>query len=135
MIRPLYLDDATGDLRAGGGSGGAQVDVLQWWQTHTLHAQGVGQQDMPIVVPYHLTVTGIRYRIHTAGSGGTIAAELRVGDPLTPLAGTAATPAVSPAWTAASIDLDADTLLWAYFTSVNSTPGAQMKAELRVVRR
>lgn len=130
MIRPLYLDDLTGAVRAGG-----LTDVLQWWQTFTVHAQGIGQQDLPIVIPYDLTAIGIRYRIKAAGTGGSMVAELRRGTSSTTLAGSSATPDTAPSWTTVSINLDQGDLIWAAFTSVNDTPGVQMKAELLVVRR
>lgn len=120
---------------SGGGGGAGLVDVLQWWQTFTVHAVGVGQQDLPIIVPYDLTITGLRYRIYSAGTGGSMAAELRVGTTSTVVSGSSATPSTAPSWTAVSIDQDADQLLWGFMTSVNTTPGAQLKVELRVVRR
>ncbi|MGA6208062.1 glycosyl hydrolase family 28-related protein [Nocardia testacea] len=121
---------------SGGGSGTGLADVLQWWQTFTVHAVGLGQQDLPIIVPYDLTITGLRYRIYSAGTGGSMAAELRAGTSSTVVTGSSATPATAPAWTDVDIDMDAGELLWGYMTSVNTTsPGAQLKVELRVVRR
>ncbi|WP_280503917.1 mannuronan epimerase [Nocardia farcinica] len=120
---------------SGGGGAAGLTDVLQWWQTFTVHAAGVGQQDLPIVCPYDLTITGIRYRIKTSGSGGALTAELRHGTTSTTLTGSGATPSTAPSWTTVSIDVDAGDLLWCYLTSVNSTPGVALKAELLVERR
>lgn len=134
----VLTSDGTGvaEWAAPSGGGGALTDVLQWWQTFTVHAEGVGQQDLPIVCPYDLTITGIRYRIKTAGTGGSLTAELRHGDTATTLTGTSATPSTAPTWTTVDIDVDAGTLLWCYVTAINTTTvGVQLKAELQVVRR
>lgn len=131
MIRALLYDDTTGRLR-----GLPARDGLQWWGTHTVHAVGVGQQDMPVWVPYDSTLVAWRYRVATVGSGtGTLAAELRRGDTSTTLAGTSATPAVSPPWSTGAILLNADDLLWLWLSSHLSNPGTQLKAELVLERR
>lgn len=116
-------------------------DVLQWYQTFTLHAIGVGQQDMGILVPYDCYIEKFRYRIAAAGSGGSLTCELRKngitgGDTI---ASSSATPSTSPSWTtptAPGFSLAEDDLLWAYVTAINSTTvGAQLKCEAVLVRR
>jgi|SRR5690606_793340 len=112
---------------------------LQWWQTFTLHAVGVGQQDMGIWLPVDYNLLAVRYRIASAGSGGSITAELRLngvagGDTI---AGTSATPSTAPSFTTlgSPVALDADDMLWCYMTAANTTPGAQLKAEVLLERR
>ena len=115
-------------------------DPLQFYQTFTLHASGSGQQDMPIWIPWNCYIKKFRYRIATAGSGGSITAELRVNGVAggNTLSGSSATPSTSPSWTtptAPGLSLSADDLVYAWFTAVNSTPGAQMKVEMLLERR
>ena len=116
-------------------------DGIQWWQTFTIHAVGVGQQDMPIWVPYDCYLVKLRYRVNAMGTGGTPLTELRKngitgGDTIS---GTSAAPAVSPGWTtptAPGISLTADDLLWAYSTAINTTTvGNQLKVEAILERR
>lgn len=116
-------------------------DGMQWWQTFTLHATGAGQQDMGIWVPYDCYIVKLRYRIATAGSGGSLTAELRkngiTGSDT--ISGSSATPGTSPSWTtptAPGLSLTEDDLLYCWVTSINSTTvGAQLKAELVLERR
>lgn len=116
----------------------AAGEGLQWWQTFTLHAVGVGQQDMGIWVPWNCTLTKIRYRCAVAGSGGSPLVELRKNGTAggNTVSGTSFAPATSPSWNTVSINFDADDLLYAYMTAINSTTvGSQLKAECLLVRR
>lgn len=116
-------------------------DGIQWWQTFTLHAVGVGQQDMPIWVPYDCYLVKLRYRANAMGTGGTPLTELRkngiTGSDT--ISGTSAAPSVTPSWTtptAPGISLSADDLLWAYSTTINTTTvGNQLKVEAILERR
>lgn len=113
-------------------------DGLQWWQTFTLHAVGVGQQDMGIWVPYDATITKLRYRCATAGTGGSPLVELRkngiTGSET--VVGSSFAPATSPSWNTVSLNVAEDDLLYAYMTAINSTTvGAQIKVEAMLVRR
>lgn len=115
-------------------------DPLQFYQTFTLHAQGSGQQDMPIWIPWNCYIKKFRYRIATAGSGGSITAELRVNGVAggNTLAGSSATPSVAPSWTtptAPGLSLSADDLVYCWMTSANTTPGSQLKVEMLLERR
>ena len=116
-------------------------DGLQWYQTFTLHAVGVGQQDMGIWVPYDSYLVKLRYRIASAGTGDSLTAELRLNGTAggNTIAGTSATPSTSPSWTtptAPGISLAEDDLLWCYVTAINSTTvGAQLKVEAVLERR
>lgn len=116
-------------------------DGVQWWQTFTIHAVGVGQQDMPIWVPYDCYLVKLRYRVATAGTGGSLTAELRLNGIAggNTVSGTSATPSTAPSWTtptAPGISLAEDDLLWAYVTTINSTTqGAQLKVEAVLERR
>lgn len=116
------------------------ADGLQWWQTFTLHATGVGQQDMGLWIPWDCYLTKVRYRIYATGSGGSLTAELRLNGTAggNTVSGTSATPGTSPSWTTLSgsgASLAVDDLLWCYVTAANTTPGAQLKVEATVVRR
>lgn len=113
-------------------------DGLQWYQTFTLHAVGAGQQDMPIWLPYDCTLVKLRYRIATAGTGGSLAAELRLNGTATGnlLTGTNLTPTTSPSWSTPGNTLAEDDLLWCWVTSINTTTvGAQLKVEAVLERR
>lgn len=115
-------------------------DGLQWYQTFTLHAVGVGQQDMGILIPYDAYIVKYRFRIATAGTGGSLAAELRLnGTAGGNLIGASQTPATSPSWTtptAPGLSVAEDDLIWAYITAINTTTvGSQLKAELILERR
>lgn len=131
-----FISDASGN-----GSWVDDVDGLQWWQTFTIHAVGLGQQQMGIWVPYDCYLTKIRYRCATAGSGGSPLIELRkngiTGSET--VSGTSFAPATSPSWntpTAPGISLTADDLLYAYQTAINTTTaGVQLKVECLLVRR
>lgn len=131
---PVSLDPTDGTLVAGGVTEG-----WQWWQTFTLHAVGVGQQDMGIWVPYDCTLLAVRYRTATAGTGGSLTAELRRNGVAggNTVSGTSAAPSTTPSWTVlgSPVDLDEDDLLWCWVTAINTTPGAQLKVEARVMRR
>lgn len=133
-----------GSLAFGANSGktvrGLQ-DGLQWWQTFTLHAVGVGQQDMGIWLPYNCYIVKLRYRIAVAGTGGSLTAQLQTS-PLAStgvISGTSATPSTSPSWTTPTgpgISMNADDMVWCYVTAINSTTvGAQLKAEMILERR
>lgn len=129
----ILVSDADGDLTYVD-----RTEGLQWWQTFTLHAVGVGQQDMGIWIPWDCTITKIRHRCATAGTGGSPLVELRkngiTGSET--VSGTSFAPATSPSWNTVSINLSADDLLWSYMTAINTTTvGAQIKTELLLVRR
>lgn len=128
-----FVSDASGN-----GSWVDDADGLQWWQTFTLHAVGVGQQDMGIWVPYDCTLTKIRYRCKTAGTGGSPLVELRkngiTGSET--VSGTSFAPSTAPSWNTVSINFSADDLLYAYQTAINTTTvGVQLKVECLLVRR
>lgn len=113
---------------------------LQWWQTFTLHATGVGQQDMGIWLPVDYNLLAVRYRVAVAGSGGAMTAELRLNGTAggNTVSGTSATPATSPSFTTlgSPVALNTDDLLWCYVTTMtHTTVGAQLKAELLLERR
>lgn len=131
--KKYFISDASGN-----GSWVDDTDGLQWWQTFTIHAVGLGQQQMGIWVPYDCTMTKIRYRCATAGSGGSPLIELRkngiTGSET--VSGTSFAPATSPSWNTVSINFAADDLLYAYQTAINSTTaGVQLKVECLLVRR
>jgi len=113
---------------------------LQWWQTFTLHATGVGQQDMGIWLPVAYNLLAVRYRVAVAGSGGSMTAELRRNGTAggNTVSGTSATPGTAPSFTTlgSPVAMDADDLLWCYVTTMShTTVGAQLKAELLLERR
>ncbi len=116
-------------------------DGLQWWQTFTLHAVGVGQQDMPIWIPYNCYLVKLRYRANAMGTGGSPLTELRLNGTAggNTISGTSFAPSTSPSWntpTAPGISLSADDLLWAYSTAINTTTvGNQLKVEAIIERR
>lgn len=116
-------------------------DGLQWWQTFTIHAVGIGQQDMGIWIPYDCYIVKLRYRAASMGTGGSPLVQLQTS-PLAStgvISGTSFAPATSPSWntpTAPGISLSEDDLIWAYMTAANTTTqGAQIKAELLLERR
>lgn len=116
-------------------------DGLQWWQTFTIHAVGLGQQDMGIWIPYDCYIVKLRYRANAMGTGGSPLTELRkngiTGSET--VSGTSFAPATSPSWntpTAPGISLAEDDLLYAYSTAINTTTvGNQLKVELVLERR
>lgn len=112
---------------------------LQWWQTFTIHAVGVGQQDMGVWLPVDYNLIAVRYRLATAGTGSTAAVELRLNGIAggNTIAGTSATPSATPAFTTpgSPVALNANDLLWCYMTAINTTPGGQLKAEIILERR
>lgn len=116
-------------------------DGVQWWQTFTLHAVGVGQQDMPIWIPYDCYLVKIRYRANAMGTGGTPLTELRKNGIAggNTVSGTSFAPSATPSWntpTAPGISLAADDLIWAYSTAINTTTvGNQLKVEAILERR
>lgn len=116
-------------------------DGLQWWQTFTLHAVGVGQQDLPIWIPYNCYIVKLRYRANTMGTGGTPLTQLQTSPSSGTgvISGTSFAPSTSPSWntpTAPGISLNADDLIWAYSTAINTTTvGSQLKVEMIIERR
>lgn len=137
-VRTLLAVSSTTAMNSAIAVGVGLPDGLQWWQTFTLHAVGVGQQDLPIVIPYDCTITKVRYRANAMGTGGTPLTELRKNGIAggNTVSGTSFAPATSPSWNTVSINLAADDQLWAYSTAINTTTvGNQLKAELIVVRR
>lgn len=132
-LKHVQLDTTVGRLRAI-----PDQDGLQWWQTFTLHAVGVGQQDMPIWVPYDSTIVKLRYRAASMGTGGSPLTELRLNGTAggNTISGSSFAPATSPSWNTVSLNLSADDLLWAYSTAINTTTvGAQLKVEMLLERR
>jgi hypothetical protein len=135
-LRPVSLDDTTGRLQAAAAPT-VVGEGYQWYQTFTLHAVGVGQQDMPIWIPWNCTMTKWRFRVASVGTGGSMAADLRrngiAGGNV--LSGTSLTPSVTPSFTTGSISLSADDLLWIYVSTMShTTVGAQLKAEIYLER-
>ena len=116
-------------------------DGLQWWQTFTLHAVGVGQQDLGIWIPYDCYIVKLRYRANAMGTGGTPLTQLQTSPAASTgvISGTSFAPSTSPSWntpTAPGISLSEDDMLWAYSTAINTTTvGNQLKVELVLERR
>lgn len=115
----------------------ARAEGVMIWQTYGLQAVGIGQQDIPWVVPYDMTITAVRYWQKTAGSGGAAAVELRRGGTASgnTIAGSNSTPSTSPTFATLSVDVSAGDLIWIYQTAANTTPGAQLAAEIIGRRR
>lgn len=114
------------------------AEGFQWWQTFTFHAVGIGQQDMPIWIPYDCTILKLRHRCGVAGTGGSPLVQLQTSPAASTgvISGTSFAPATTPSWNTVSINLSADDLLWSYMTAINTTTvGAQIKTEMLVVRR
>lgn len=140
-VRTLLSVSSTTAMTSAIAVGVGLVDGLQWWQTFTVHAMGVGQQDLPIIVPYDCYLTKVRYRAQAMGTGGTPLTELRKNGTAggNTVSGTSFAPSTSPSWNTmagSGISLAADDQLWAYSTAINTTTvGSQLKAELILVRR
>lgn len=114
------------------------AEGLQWWQTSGVHAAGVGMQDLGIWIPFACTIVAVRYRIFSAGSGGSMAADLRINSSgATAVPGSSQTPSTSPSWSTITSGntLAVDDLLWCYVnTMTHTTPGSQLKCEVMLVR-
>jgi hypothetical protein len=114
---------------------------IQWYQTFTLHAVGVGQQDMGLWVPYDSYLVKYRYRVAVAGSGGSMSVDLRLNGTGSGqvISGTSQSVSTTPSWntpTAPGVSLAADDLLWAYVnTMTHTTVGSQLKVEAILERR
>lgn len=118
-------------------------DGLMVYQTFTAHAVGVGQLDLPIWIPYDCYLEKFRFRIASAGSGGSMSVDLRLngiagGNTISgSLISSFATG--TPSWTtptAPGFTLAEDDELWPYVVTMShTTPGYQLRLEAKLVRR
>ncbi|MFJ1459736.1 hypothetical protein [Nocardia sp. N2S4-5] len=93
------------------------------YQTQGLHVAGTGHLPLGWVVPFNMVLDQVRYWLATAGTGGSVAAELRkngtaVGNLL---AGTSGTPSTAPTYLTPGATLAAGDRIYVVQTAVNTT--------------